>query len=70
MLTLQTHYSNHEVGSTPSEKIHTKLNFQQIKYQKIKLKRNNYTKELKKIKRMRTKFEIKIIMRGQSRILN
>jgi hypothetical protein len=48
MLTLQTHYSNHEVGSTSSEKIHTKLNFQQIKYQKIKLKRNNYTKELKK----------------------
>jgi len=50
MLTLQTHYSNHEVGSTPSEKIHTKLNFQQIKYQKIKLKRNNYTKELKKLR--------------------
>jgi hypothetical protein len=48
MLTFQTRYLNHEVGSTPSKKNHTKLNFQQIKYQKIKLKRNNYIKELKK----------------------
>jgi len=37
---------------------------------KDKIEKNNYTKELKKNKRMRTKFEIKIIMRDQPRILN